>query len=436
MNPASSSSTGEAIEIEEETFLVATNFENHLSRIKHTFGTLEIENRSRIQTKLNMDLVSEFNMEEQTFKALIDDSDFIGTSQPAANVKTMDQQMLQTFEFFAKILVKNQRFLFEKDASLFKEFDLDQKFLASLESLAKCTNILLTYAARFDLSKAETKDDITDELCKFLVKAHDYKPTLFKLLVKVVSEQSDKAEKYLKRFSASNAELTNLFKECFDSSDAETKSAFTQSEIEFLSINSIDEKYMKDISCRSIENLLKMYRYTLSLKDRAILKQLYKLDPKLDCLLFKLESDGQGETNLKQQPKIVDFISQRLTEMDLLTASQNFPINRKLADLTAASESVAEEFDFNSLVLSNDVLDSKIYDPIYLLPNIYYLLDYGNIVDVVQFVNSRCLSYLFSALSCECESLRSLAYAALYRFSSHLQSKYIIFFLLNFFSIR
>ncbi len=368
-----------------------------------------------------MDLVSEFSMEESAFKSLIDDGDFLATMAS----QTMDAQLLQTFEFFAKILVRNQRFLFEKDVSLFKEFDLDQKFLGSLESLAKCTNILLSLAARFDLSKhfnGENEDAIKSELCKFLVKAHNYKPTLFKLLVKLISEHADKGEKFLKKFSSSNTELADIVKQCFDSSRSDaTTMTLTQSETEFLAVNSIDQKFEKDLSSKSVDKLVKMYSYTLSLKDKAILKQLYKLDPKLDCLLFKLNNEGQIES-LKQQPKIVDFISQKLNEMDLLTASQNFPIDRKLSDLAKQNES-SEGFDLNSLVLSNDVLDSKIYDPIYLLPNIYYLLGYGNIVDVVQFVNTRCLSYLFAALSCECDSLRSLAYAALYRFSTHLQSK-------------
>ncbi len=173
-----------------------------------------------------------------------------------------------------------------------------------------------------------------------------------------------------------------------------------------------------------------MYTYTLSKRDKAILKRLYKLDPKLDCLLFnsKKSSDGPSDNteNLDQQPKISDFITQKLNEASLLTACQNFPIDRKLEDLTITSDSKSttqDNFDINTLVYSNSVLDAKIYDPIYVLPNIYNLLDYGNIVDIVQFVNTRCLSYLFSALSCECQNLRSLAYGSLYRFASHLESK-------------
>ena len=39
-----------------------------------------------------------------------------------------------------------------------------------------------------------------------------------------------------------------------------------------------------------------------------------------------------------------------------------------------------------------------------------------------MFVNSRCLSYLFSALSIEDKNLRALAYGSLYRFAMHLES--------------
>ena len=153
---------------------------------------------------------------------------------------------------------------------------------------------------------------------------------------------------------------------------------------------------------------------------QAILKRLYKLDPKLDCLQFKLNDSDKTNENLNLQPKIVDFISAKLNEMSLFRTSQNFPT--ELEDLNEIASEKDDQFNMDSLILNNNVLDSKIYDPIYILPNMYYLLDYGNIVDVVQFVNNRCLSYLFSALSLECTHLRSLAYGSLYRFSSHLES--------------
>jgi len=254
------------------------------------------------------------------------------------------------------------------------------------------------------------------------------------VLVKVTCDNDEKALKNLKKFSSSSDKLTALFETSIRSSQqASILSASEvplEAELKFVSLNSIDERFRKGLNVMSTQELVKMYTYTLSKRDRAILKRLYKVDSKLDCLLFSLKKSDNNSPdntdNLDQQPKISDFITQRLSEALLLTACQNFPIDRKLEDLTTASVSSdtdEDKFDIDSLVIGSSVLDAKIYDPIYLLPNIYNLLDYGNVVDVVSFVNSRCLSYLFAALSSECKNLRSLAYGSLYRFASHLESK-------------
>ena len=57
----------------------------------------------------------------------------------------------------------------------------------------------------------------------------------------------------------------------------------------------------------------------------------------------------------------------------------------------------------------------------------FVILD--NTVDVVQFVQTKCLSYLFASLSSECKQLRSLSYACIYRFASHLESNYIYIYI-------
>ncbi|RNA27971.1 Nucleolar pre-ribosomal-associated 1 [Brachionus plicatilis] len=45
-----------------------------------------------------------------------------------------------------------------------------------------------------------------------------------------------------------------------------------------------------------------------------------------------------------------------------------------------------------------------------------------NVVDVLQFIQSNCLAYLFSSLSSDCAKLRMLAYGSLFRFVSHLEN--------------
>ena len=57
----------------------------------------------------------------------------------------------------------------------------------------------------------------------------------------------------------------------------------------------------------------------------------------------------------------------------------------------------------------------------------FNLLNYANIVDVIKFAHSRCLSFLLASLSIECDRLRSLAYSSLHLFLSHLENSHAYF---------
>lgn len=63
-----------------------------------------------------------------------------------------------------------------------------------------------------------------------------------------------------------------------------------------------------------------------------------------------------------------------------------------------------------------------------ILLKIKIILKKGKFVDVSQFVQSKCLSYLFVSLSSKCDSLRAIAYASIFRFNSHLDSKFLIIY--------
>ena len=152
------------------------------------------------------------------------------------------------------------------------------------------------------------------------------------------------------------------------------------------------------------KSLTEIYRFTLSNRDVTILNKLLKLDPKLDCLIFRQKA--ADENTLNKQAKLADFVSLKLNETVLASSIQNYPLSRKIDEI--------DRF--------YGTRESKVYDPVYLLPNLYNLLDYANIVDVLQFVQGRLLSFLFASLSSECAKLRSLSYACIYRFVSHLES--------------
>jgi len=150
-------SAAESLNIgEEEGLFEKINFKHHLDRIKSFFSSFGLgQDSARIQEKLNMDLVSEFSVDSrESFEKLIDEMHVfeVGVKDDEGKKRKADEFARQ-FEFFAKILVKNQEYLFEKDTGIFKEFDMDQKFIGSLETVSKCVNILLSYVSKYDMNK-------------------------------------------------------------------------------------------------------------------------------------------------------------------------------------------------------------------------------------------------------------------------------------------
>lgn len=138
-------------DVEEETSLEKIDMRIYLDRIKTVCGAFKFDSDSEIVlAKLNMSLVSEFGLDKASFEKLMSE---IESPTGLEKTKIMSDEAIRKFEFIAKILVKNQEFLFETETNLFKEFDLDQKFIDSLDLLSKCVDLLLSYAATFDFSK-------------------------------------------------------------------------------------------------------------------------------------------------------------------------------------------------------------------------------------------------------------------------------------------
>jgi hypothetical protein len=139
---------------------------------------------------------------------------------------------------------------------------------------------------------------------------------------------------------------------------------------------------------------------------------------------------------------LTEFLSEQVDEASIKHSISNYPINRKLTDLDTDNL-----FRIKDCVNSEFVYLEKCYDPIYLLPNFYHLLNYselkylknakyeflfnvflffytkyeGNFVDLPAFISSKCLSYILVSLSSKCNHLRAIAYASLYQFYQHLQ---------------
>jgi hypothetical protein len=118
----------------------------------------------------------------------------------------------------------------------------------------------------------------------------------------------------------------------------------------------IDDDLLPD----SLDKLIEAYSYTMSRRDLRILRAIRSHDPSLNCLLFKLLETNSADT-LSKQAKVTDFISLKLNDSLIYESIVNFPLGRKLDSIDEI-----DGLEFNA----------KIYDPIYMLPNLYNLLDY------------------------------------------------------------
>ena len=366
---------------DDESQLDSIDFYQHLNRIKRIFQSFKLDEDNFINKKLNDELVSEFAIEKNEFEAII--------NQYVVDLASPNDETQQKFVFFAKILLKNQNYLFEKDASLFKEFDLDANLIGNLELLSKCVFVLLSFISHSDSGKAfHDENDLKPGLIELLIKSHEYKPLLFQLLVKIVSNEKEKFAKHVKKFSPGTDKLVALIDSCLANEEEIEQDTLGAVETKYVNLNTMSQKLEKKINAKSVESLLTMYTHTMSKKDLSILKRLYKLDPKLDCLIFKLKNIDDSDA-MSQQAKIVDFIGAKVNETFMTNSIQNFPIERKLDELGSPRDvDLNKPFELESIILSNNVPDANIYDPVYMLPNMYCLLDYGKTISLLNLIQN------------------------------------------------
>ena len=361
-----------------------------VKEITHDGGNLSGNDVSLVLLNtINLELLTEFPMDKTSLLSLLDsliETDSL-TLFTESKPKTVDDQFLGRFNLFSKVLVKNSTFLFQNSQSLFTEFDLDEEFLASLQTLFKYNRALISYLSKFDYNKLLVqKNEGThlslyysnrrNELVEFLNRAHLYKPELFKTTMKVVSGRE--LNKNLRKFASSCRKLNEIFEACFTANEEKERKIEDLNEQKFVEIFLVNENFLKELKTKNLDKLTKMFRYTMTRRDRTILAEIYSHDPKLDCLIFKLEQ-GQSIEVLSKQAKVTDFIETKLDPALLTNSIQNFPIHRKLAEIDAELPSNCEEFEFESLVVDESVVHERsVYDPIYILPNLYNLLDFGS----------------------------------------------------------
>lgn len=219
------------------------------------------------------------------------------------------------FTNFIKFLHKNKLNLI--DMVGIKYLDKIGKFNGNLKNLID--------ALRLILLAIKSKEEIIelDEVTSLLTDYNCFEPNLFDIQLELINDEN----------------LTNLVKK----------------KIQPISVD-------RTLStCTDVKELIEEYRHTLGEKDVEIFSKLKQLDPQLKCLLFSCASKLNKSNDLEQkQAKISDFIALKIEENLINNSMRNFPIKRKLDEKW-------QNFEPN------------IYDPVYMLPNLYDLLDFGKL---------------------------------------------------------
>jgi hypothetical protein len=176
---------------------------------------------------------------------------------------------------------------------------------------------------------------------------------------RIAFKQKSKVPKRLKRFCSTRVDLLEVLESTLSNVNAQEKLKKDEH------VESDDAHF----SDSTLKELIEVYTYKLSQRDQNVLRKIYKMDASLNCLLFKLATQQHSATSdiLNKQLKMADFVNAKLDAKTLQASIRNFPFERKVDDL-----SKEESPSWN---LNNDY--SNTYDPLYLLPNLFNLLNFG-----------------------------------------------------------
>ncbi|XP_074604232.1 nucleolar pre-ribosomal-associated protein 1-like [Brevipalpus obovatus] len=162
---------------------------------------------------------------------------------------------------------------------------------------------------------------------------------------------------------------------------------------------------------------LTRYKCTLSAKDRAIFREIFSLDNQQAIL--RLHPFIWGSSATAYYSSIVDqrFTLFKLPRIDQVLVQYDKEKLLKTIDQFPLDLSLNPDDD-------DGVIESRedLYDPRFILLSIYHLLSPHNLINCSKFINLRGLSIVLVCTSSNQPSIRSLAYAVLNRFYSHLES--------------
>jgi hypothetical protein len=160
--------------------------------------------------------------------------------------------------------------------------------------------------------------------------------------------------------------------------------------------------------------LLVSYSCTLSLKDQAILKDIFNLDSKMDTYLkYHPYLWGQAAATYYSNSSNTSWSLVKIINLHQVLEQYNKnQLNQTILEFPV---------DLN-LSPSADYQDRKdLYDPRFILISLYHLLSPDNLINCYKFITLNGLSLTIKATSSEDQAMRSLAYSILSRYYDHLE---------------
>lgn len=293
------------------------------------------------------------NLNLDVFKRLIDKHEIIGVN-----------------DTYIKIMFKNDNHIFDAN---------------NLPLFQMCFNIIISYISdnsdQFDVKN----NDYKHKLDEFLLKTFEYKPYLCCYLIKNQLNHNRKHQKkFLELLKIHFNKSSELIENLFDSKLKQKNVSYKNGTLNGHNDGNIN------MDCTNNFNFYKNYNLTLSRADQNLLIQMHKLnedDKKFNFLQYNntfIENSIKNDVEMKQndanndegksksyhlniEVKISDLINDKLNDSLLEKSILNYPLERKLSDL----------LNHKQYINANGVDCSTLYDPIFLLPNLFYLLDYG-----------------------------------------------------------
>lgn len=343
--------------------LEALNTYEHLNVYVQLYVERFLQYEQLPLTNANVKFISELNLDKRTLHRLLDRllafTDLDQTDRKQLKVHLNEH--LELFKLILDLTLRNRDKLFELDMSLYDQLNsLDRRHFDSVRIGAKLLRYFLLSAVALDVDEIIPNPNEQKSLVDFLVDFFHLAPYLFRVELNLLKLSNDKYDKYVRKFVsklASSDRLVQILDLCFSPDELPLELA-----------EKIESTNGQHDTKKSLTSLLEVYEFSMSPKDTQYLREIYKLDTSLQCLVFTVvDADANKSDILNRQAKMADFLSLRLNESKLTDSILNFPIGRKLEDLKEDSNPTNNAY-FNK---------STIYDPIYVLPNIYHLLHYG-----------------------------------------------------------